>query len=64
MVEGFFCAVGFSGHGFKLGPAVGKIVSELVREGKCTSYDTAVFEFDRFQKDRLSPSDYEYRILG
>jgi sarcosine oxidase subunit beta len=63
-VKGFFCAVGFSGHGFKLGPAVGKIVSELVREGKCTSYDTAVFEYDRFRKDRLSPSDYEYRILG
>lgn len=63
-VRGFFCAVGFSGHGFKLGPAVGKIVSELVREGRCTSYDTAVFEYDRFRKDRLSPSDYEYRILG
>ena len=63
-VKGFYCAVGFSGHGFKLGPAVGKIVSELVREGRCTSYDTAVFEYDRFRKGRLSPSDYEYRILG
>lgn len=63
-VEGFYCAVGFSGHGFKLAPAVGKIVSELVRKGSCTSYDTAVFEYDRFRKGRLSPSDYEYRILG
>jgi len=63
-VGGFYCAVGFSGHGFKLGPAVGNIVSELVLQGKCTSYDTAVFEFDRFRKGRLSPSDYEYRILG
>jgi glycine/D-amino acid oxidase-like deaminating enzyme len=27
-VEGFYCAVGFSGHGFKLGPAVGVAVAE------------------------------------
>ncbi|HEV7178875.1 MAG TPA: FAD-dependent oxidoreductase, partial [Candidatus Baltobacteraceae bacterium] len=36
-VAGFYCAVGFSGHGFKIGPAVGTIVSELVTEGRCSS---------------------------
>jgi sarcosine oxidase subunit beta len=38
-VEGFYCAVGFSGHGFKLGPAVGRILAELVTTGECRSYD-------------------------
>ncbi|MDA2937647.1 FAD-binding oxidoreductase [Acidobacteria bacterium AH-259-A15] len=64
-VKGFYCAVGFSGHGFKLGPAVGRIVSELVRKGKCSSYDTTVFRYRRFHNGQLSAGDYhEYKILG
>ncbi|XP_012939101.1 peroxisomal sarcosine oxidase [Aplysia californica] len=40
------CA-GFSGHGFKLAPAVGKAVTELI-SGKTPSYNMAPFRLDRF----------------
>lgn len=63
-VQGFYCAVGFSGHGFKLGSAVGKIMSELILEGKCHSYDISVFQYERFREGRLTHSRYEYSIIG
>jgi glycine/D-amino acid oxidase-like deaminating enzyme len=63
-VEGFFCAVGFSGHGFKIGPAVGRIVSELVLDGECRTYDIEVFRHGRFDRGELHRSGYKYGIVG
>lgn len=48
-IKGFFCATGFSGHGFQHGPAVGRILSELILDGK-TSFDLGPFSYDRFKK--------------
>ncbi len=48
-IEGFYCATGFSGHGFQHGPAVGRILSELILDGK-TSFNLSPFEYDRFKK--------------
>ncbi len=45
--KGFFCAIGFSGHGFQQGPAVGQILSELILDGG-TDFDLKPFEYDRF----------------
>ncbi len=50
-LEGFFCAVGFSGHGFQHGPAVGRILGELICLGK-TDFDLTAFAHDRFGKIR------------
>ena len=33
-IKGLFYAVGFSGHGFKLSPTIGKMISELITKGK------------------------------
>ncbi len=63
-VKGFYCAVGFSGHGFKLAPAVGTIMSELVIDGRSRTYDIAPFRFARFSEGSLSHSKYEHRIIG
>ncbi len=63
-LPGFYCAVGFSGHGFKISPAVGQIMSELVLEGRCHSYDIGLFRHDRFKSGDLHPSGYAYSILG
>ena len=63
-VEGFFCAVGFSGHGFKIAPAVGRIVSELMLDGDCRSYDIEVFRHGRFDRGELHRSGYKYGIVG
>jgi sarcosine oxidase subunit beta len=48
-IEGFYCATGFSGHGFQHGPAVGRILSELILDGK-TSFNLNPFEYERFKK--------------
>ena len=50
-VGGFFCAIGFSGHGFQQAPTVGRILSELILDGR-TDFDLGPFAHDRF--DRVS----------
>ncbi len=63
-IEGFICAVGFSGHGFKLGPSTGRILAELALDGKCLSYDITPFRFGRFHEGKLSHGAYPYGIIG
>jgi sarcosine oxidase subunit beta len=35
-VDGFWCACGFSGHGFQMAPAVGALLGELIVDGRAT----------------------------
>lgn len=51
-VEGFYLAVGFSGHGFKLSPAVGDMVARLVLEGARPGDDVHAFRLARFAEGR------------
>ena len=44
---GFVLATGFSGHGFAMGPIAGRLVSELIVDGKA-SLDIAGFRVSRF----------------
>jgi sarcosine oxidase, subunit beta len=46
--DGFYVAAGFSGHGFKLSPAVGEMVATLVAEGKTPGDDVHAFRLSRF----------------
>ena len=39
-LDGLYVAVGFSGHGFKLSPMVGVVMSELILDGQSTSSST------------------------
>jgi sarcosine oxidase subunit beta len=59
-IDGLYCAVGFSGHGFKLSPAVGELMSELIADGSATTLDIHPLRFSRFEEDQpfLSPSAY------
>lgn len=50
-VEGFLCAVGFSGHGFMLSPATGLTLSECILDGRAVTFDIAEFALDRFERD-------------
>ena len=49
-LEGLIFANGFSGHGLMMSPATGKIVSELVRSGRSTTFDIGIFAPDRFDR--------------
>ena len=46
-LSGFVLATGFSGHGFAMGPIAGRLVAELILDGK-TSRDITGFRFSRF----------------
>jgi glycine/D-amino acid oxidase-like deaminating enzyme len=46
-VPGFFIATGFSGHGFGIGPAAGRLVADLVA-GDPTLVDPTNFRYSRF----------------
>ena len=51
-VGGFYLAVGFSGHGFKLSPAVGDLVARLVVDGKRPGDDVHAFRLSRFAEGK------------
>jgi glycine/D-amino acid oxidase-like deaminating enzyme len=46
-VAGLLVATGFSGHGFGMGPIAGRLMAELIAEGK-PSLDLSAFRFTRF----------------
>ncbi len=48
--DGCYFACGFSGHGFKQAPAVGKIMSDLVTTGSTPLVDATFFSYDRFSE--------------
>ena len=50
--RGFVFATGFSGHGFAMGPIAGRLVSELIVDGK-TSLDISGFRFSRFAEGAI-----------
>jgi FAD-dependent oxidoreductase domain-containing protein 1 len=47
---GFYIAAGFSGHGLMMSPAVGRAISELIREGRASSVDVTPLAADRFER--------------
>ena len=61
-VEGLYIAAGFSGAGFKKGPAVGQCLAELILDGRATTVDLTPFRLERFDSDdwRRPWSDSEY----
>jgi sarcosine oxidase subunit beta len=54
-LEGFFGAVGFSGHGFQHGPSVGRILSRLILSGN-PGFDLSPFSYARFT-DAAGPGE-------
>ncbi len=64
-VPGLFVAVGFSGHGFKLSPSVGRILSDVVMDGETNVADISMFRIERFVDGDLisAPGGYGKRSL-
>src|SRR5262249_31728748 len=51
-IRNFVLATGFSGHGFAMGPIAGRLVAELIVDGK-TSLDIGAFRFSRFAEGAI-----------
>jgi len=52
-VPGLFLANGFSGHGVMHSPATGKILADLILEGRTSLTDVRQFDLARFPEGRL-----------
>jgi len=59
-VEGFYLCAGFSGHGFMHGPIAGKLMSEIILDGKATTVDVSTLDLARFYEGRLIE---EYNVV-
>ena len=51
-LDGFWCAAGFSGHGFMQAPAAALLLSQLLLD-RTSEIDLAPFAFTRFAKGSL-----------
>ena len=65
-LDGLVVAAGFSGHGFKIAPAVGTLIADLVVDGR--SHDPRIpeadFRLSRFAEGDLLRSPYPYVGAG
>jgi sarcosine oxidase subunit beta len=60
-VEGLYLCAGFSGMGFKISPAIGLVMSELVLDGAATTVDILAFRPTRFAEGKPIKADFEYQ---
>src|SRR5574341_1535477 len=58
--DGFYIACGFSGTGFKLSPAVGVCMSELILDGSAKLVDISSLNLTRFTRGELIEGEYSY----
>ncbi len=63
-IEGVYCAVGFSGHGFKMSPIVGQLMAELIVDGQAGTLDIAALRAARFAENDLVKTPYAYGVMG
>jgi sarcosine oxidase, subunit beta len=59
-IAGLYVCAGFSGMGFKISPAIGLVMSELVLDGRSKTVDISSFRPSRFQEQQPIKADYEY----
>ena len=60
-VDGLYICAGFSGMGFKISPAIGLVMSELLLDGRGKSVDISAFCPGRFAAGRPIKAEYEYK---
>ena len=65
-IDGLVVAAGFSGHGFKIAPAVGRLVADLVVDGRSSDprIPESDFRLSRFAEGALLKTPYPYVGAG
>ena len=58
--EGFYAQCGFSGTGFKIAPAVGLCMAELIVDGEAKTVDITPFDPNRFERGDLLRGEHDY----
>jgi sarcosine oxidase subunit beta len=58
--EGFFLDCGFSGTGFKIAPAVGLCMSQLILDGVSRTVDLSIYSPQRFARGRPIRGEHAY----
>ena len=59
-VDGLYWATGFSGHGFKLSPVIGRMVAELVMSGDNADRRVRLFRASRFEEGEPLDAEHPY----
>ena len=59
-IDGLYVCAGFSGMGFKISPAIGLVMSELVLDGRSKAVDIGAFRPQRFAEGQPIKAEYEY----
>lgn len=59
-IRGLQVCAGFSGMGFKISPAIGLVMSELVIDGEGRTVDISAFRPNRFTDNQPIKAEYEY----
>ena len=64
--DGLFLCAGFAGHGFKISPAVGTLMADLIIDGDSRDPDipAADFRFERFAEGKPLTSQHPYVGAG
>ncbi len=62
--SGCFICAGFSGHGFKLGPAVGLMVADRITGERTPEFPSHLFRLSRYAENDPVRGQYEYGIAG
>jgi len=58
--EGFYLDTGFSGTGFKIAPAVGAALAQLIVDGRSRDVDLGIYRFERFAAGELVEGEHPY----
>ena len=60
-IDGLYLATGFSGSGFKIAPAVGTCLAELITEGRAKTVDIDAFRVERFAEGKQIAGQHPYK---
>ncbi len=62
--SGCYLCSGFSGHGYKLGPAVGLMTADLITKVSDPEFPADLFRASRYEENAPVRGQYEYSIAG
>jgi len=63
-INGLYVCTGFSGHGFKLSPAIGTCMAQLILEGESKLVDISPLRMSRFTDGDLNGITYDFRVIA